>query len=331
MNKMLSSKTHDQLLTLQDQVQAKLRSGEPVDVEYWEGLLKSIVVWRAKAKLRALHSVVLSNRIEHLRKKQRQEALRQQTELAEQVEDDADDEERPEDLAPEASLPIRSVQERADAEYDATEMDPPSIPANGPVPRDDQRWQILDEPAELSSLMEARKRIISSLFVPRARQAPGKVAKESEEDVQDASAAMYRAEASKALDVEEEAFNQAEEMARQSYSWEDKYRPRKPRYFNRVHTGYEWNKYNQTHYDTDNPPPKVVQGYKFNIFYPDLIDKTKAPSYQIIKIPDDPDTVLLKFTAGPPYEDVAFRIVNKPWEMGHKKGFRNSFDRGVLQ
>lgn len=41
----------------------------------------------------------------------------------------------------------------------------------------------------------------------------------------------------------------------------------------RIHTGYEWNKYNQTHYDYDNPPPKVVQGYKFNIFYPDLIDK----------------------------------------------------------
>jgi len=30
------------------------------------------------------------------------------------------------------------------------------------------------------------------------------------------------------------------------YAWDDKYRPRKPKYFNRVHTGYEWNKYNQT-------------------------------------------------------------------------------------
>ena len=45
----------------------------------------------------------------------------------------------------------------------------------------------------------------------------------------------------------------------QVYWWHDKYRPRKPKYFNRVHTGYEWNKYNQTHYDHDNPPPKVVQ------------------------------------------------------------------------
>jgi len=51
----------------------------------------------------------------------------------------------------------------------------------------------------------------------------------------------------------------------QVYHWADKYRPRKPKYYNRVRTGYEWNKYNQTHYDHDNPPPKVVMGYKFNV------------------------------------------------------------------
>jgi hypothetical protein len=45
----------------------------------------------------------------------------------------------------------------------------------------------------------------------------------------------------------------------QVYWWHEKYRPRRPKYFNRVHTGYEWNKYNQTHYDGDNPPPKTVQ------------------------------------------------------------------------
>ena len=52
----------------------------------------------------------------------------------------------------------------------------------------------------------------------------------------------------------------------QVYWWHDQYRPRKPKYFSRVHTGYKWNKYNQTHYDHDNPPPKFVQVYKFNIF-----------------------------------------------------------------
>jgi len=146
-----------------------------------------------------------------------------------------------------------------------------------------------------------------------------------------ASEALYRAEAEKDLDEEEELFNLEENIANPTtYNWEDKYRPRKPRYFNRVHTGYEWNKYNQTHYDTDNPPPKVVQGYKFNIFYPDLIDKSKAPTYKIVKEPGNDETVLLHFSAGPPYEDIAFRIVNREWEFSHKRGFRSSFDRGCL-
>jgi hypothetical protein len=34
--------------------------------------------------------------------------------------------------------------------------------------------------------------------------------------------------------------------------------PLKPRYYNSVKTGFEWNKYNQTHYDAENPPPKTV-------------------------------------------------------------------------
>ena len=74
----------------------------------------------------------------------------------------------------------------------------------------------------------------------------------------------------------------------QVFLWADKYRPRKPRFFNRVHTGYEWNKYNQTHYDFDNPPPKIVQGYKFNIFYPDLIKRDEPPTYTIT--PDQQST-----------------------------------------
>eukprot|EP00887_Chlorella_sp_A99_P001190 scaffold14.g1190.t1 len=122
------------------------------------------------------------------------------------------------------------------------------------------------------------------------------------------------------------------ELNSQVYWWHEKYRPRKPKYFNRVHTGYEWNRYNQTHYDGDNPPPKTVQGYKFNVFYPELIEKSKAPSYSIDKDPASPDgsTCILRFHAGPPYEDIAFRIVNKEWEYNHKRGFKCSFERGIL-
>lgn len=115
------------------------------------------------------------------------------------------------------------------------------------------------------------------------------------------------------------------------YLWSDKYRPRKPRYYNRVHTGYDWNQYNKKHYDVDNPPPKTVQGYKFNIFYPDLIDKAKTPSYSITPCPENKDFATLRFHAGAPYEDVAFKIVNKEWDISHRHGFRNQFQNGIYQ
>lgn len=120
-------------------------------------------------------------------------------------------------------------------------------------------------------------------------------------------------------------------LMKEKYSWAEKYRPRKPRYFNRVHTGFEWNKYNQTHYDVDNPPPKVVQGYKFNIFYPDLIDKSTTPSYKIITCKDNPEFAYIRFTAGPPYEDICFKIVNREWNYSYKSGFRCQFQNNILQ
>ena len=128
------------------------------------------------------------------------------------------------------------------------------------------------------------------------------------------------------------------------YEWENKYKPRKPRFFNRVKTGFEWNKYNRAHYDSDIPPPKMVQGYRFNIFYPDLVEKTKAPKYFIEELPPEknadgtdnwenytPNTCQIRFSAGPPYEDIAFKIVNREWNSETRQGFRCVFDKGVLQ
>jgi hypothetical protein len=45
---LLSGKSYDHLVTLQKQIQGKLTSGEPVDVDYWEGLLNKLLVWKAK-------------------------------------------------------------------------------------------------------------------------------------------------------------------------------------------------------------------------------------------------------------------------------------------
>ena len=47
----LNGKSLEQLSQLQRQIQAKLASNEPIDVEYWEGLLKNLIVWKAKVRV----------------------------------------------------------------------------------------------------------------------------------------------------------------------------------------------------------------------------------------------------------------------------------------
>ena len=113
--------------------------------------------------------------------------------------------------------------------------------------------------------------------------------------------------------------------------WADRYEPRKPRYLNRIKTGYEWNLYNRAHYSSEEPPPKAVQGYKFNIFYPDLVDASKVPIFKLEPCAEGNEFVVIRFKAGAPYEDLAFKIVNQEWDSGAKRGFRCVFERGILQ
>lgn len=48
---LLSGKSYEHLVTLQKQVQNKLQSSEPIDTDYWENLLKKLVVWKAKVRI----------------------------------------------------------------------------------------------------------------------------------------------------------------------------------------------------------------------------------------------------------------------------------------
>jgi hypothetical protein len=123
--------------------------------------------------------------------------------------------------------------------------------------------KILTDPFLLLHQLEARRKVRSSKVIP-AKSKPKQPVRDDEavEAASIVAEALFDQEAAKGIDEDEEMFNIETELAKEAYLWQDKYRPRKPRYFNRVHTGYEWNKYNQTHYDQDNPPPKVVQGYK---------------------------------------------------------------------
>jgi Cactus-binding C-terminus of cactin protein len=162
-----------------------------------------------------------------------------------------------------------------------------------------------------------------------------------------AAQAMFDTETTRIVEegVEtEENFNiEADDVTHPEPTWKELYRPRKPKFFNRVVMGYEWNKYNQTHYDEANPPPKVVQGYKFNIFYPNLVDSTKTPTYKVERnrqrrryvgggggtSAGEDETCILRFIAGPPYLDVAFRIIDRDWDYSSRfnRGFKSSFDK----
>ena len=299
-----------------------------------------------QSKLKVHHEVVVQNRLEQLRKRQRDEALQAQQELL---------------AGAAAALSLSKVAPAVEQET-VTEKVETYHRSMSPEPIDITKLSYDERQIDIITAVEDRRNLvylfaqfvvfryslvfqierrravkISQFVVKPTAPVPDASKKvEAPVDADFASEAMFRAEAEKDMEEEEELFNVEESLPNpETYSWEDKYRPRKPRYLNKVHTGYEWNKYNQTHYEyvfsssygetysnfssTDNPPPKVVQGYKFNIFYPDLIEGAKTPSYVKIKEPGNDETMVLRFTAGPPYEDIAFRIVNRDWEFSHKK------------
>lgn len=328
--------------------------GATVDVEFMEKQLQMLREFRARARLRELHEAMLEQRLEHLAKRsfsskhdknmtglQRAEAaVRARLAGASGDGEDKDDDTRDdadadadaevaidyEDLSPE----LEPAEPEQDGDGGALELDEDALclsPTLEPLPDDDDGSDsdVADADEDAMELKLERAIVLRdsrSRLVRAAQEAVAAAPDESKE-----AARMYAAERGKADGDELKGSEVA--IPAQIYTWTDKYRPRKPRYFNRVKTGYEWNKYNQSHYDHDNPPPKCVQGYKFNIFYPDLLDRTKVPKY--FKEPaDSPDFCILRFHAGPPYEDIAFKIVNHEWAYQRKRGFKCVFERGIL-
>jgi hypothetical protein len=57
-DKILQPKNYDQLSALQIQVEKKLSSDEAIDFDYWGQLLKRLLIWKAKAKLKTIYEKV---------------------------------------------------------------------------------------------------------------------------------------------------------------------------------------------------------------------------------------------------------------------------------
>lgn len=342
-DRLLGSKTLPQLEVLEKQIRTKLASDEPIDTDYWEHLLKSLIVWKARASLRTVSQALVNSRLETVRKQQKEEAEAVKEKLR-------------------ALFQVGGSDTRSDAapKTNSKLLDPEPFLK---LRQEDKTLESMDEAEFLSKITEERQRILKLGYVPTKQGIAEKPAESQAlsrptasyatgtttarfaapaiEDFSQATTALYEREVARGVSENEEIFTNEETVTTDSKAkWAIKYRPRKPRSFNRVQLGYEWNKYNQTHYDHDNPPPKVVQGYKFNVFYPDLIDKSQAPTYKIEReggrkrgqssvAPGEEDSCLIRFIAGPPYEDIAFRIVDKEWDYSAKRerGFKSTFDK----
>ncbi len=208
--------------------------------------------------------MVVRNRLEQLRKRQRDEALQAQEELLEGVASVASKGKFPPPTI-EPAGGQRAVEEDIEPYERGMSPDPVDITK---LPHEERQVDIVLESDDKDALvgsvdmsrpmrlifwaqMKLRRSVADSRFISKAPQPATETAEvEAASGADLASEALYRAEAERDMDEEEELFNLEENIARPAaYNWEDKYRPRKPRYFNRVHTGYEWNKYNQTHYE----------------------------------------------------------------------------------
>ena len=54
-----------------------------------------------------------------------------------------------------------------------------------------------------------------------------------------------------------------------------------------------------------------------------------TPQYKL-EAADTNEFCIIRFHAGPPYEDIAFKIINREWNRSRKRGFKCTFERGVL-
>ncbi|XP_052658556.1 splicing factor Cactin isoform X1 [Harpia harpyja] len=333
-------KTYNQLQVLYQGIESKIRAGGPnLDIGYWESLLQQLKAYMARARLRERHQDVLRQKLYKLKQEQGVESEPLFPIIKREPASPSDSSlfSLPCRLDPDESI---VVQPGPSSEPEAEQDTEAKGEAEGEavLMEEDLIQQSLDDydagkysPRLLGTnelpfdahVLEAEEDTHRLLLLRQQLQVTGD-ATESADDI------FFR-KAKEGMGADEAQFSVEMPLTGKAYLWADKYRPRKPRFFNRVHTGFEWNKYNQTHYDFDNPPPKIVQGYKFNIFYPDLIDKRSTPEYFLEACQDNKDFAILRFHAGPPYEDIAFKIVNREWEYSHRHGFRCQFANGIFQ
>ena len=368
MDKILKPKSFNELQALEKQVRKRLEAPDAGDADYWKQLLQSILLWKAKTHFQAVTKSVVQSRLKVLGMEQYREAVAMQEDLRRTVprlghrvqEHDSSHRTAPpldQSLDPEPLLKIRPEDKSLESVDETTFLENlqeqrRKLEQFGHQAMRTRSLKKLDPSSADTTASTLRH--IGTRNAGVGRQSPMAalqpyISRKLDNDNERLSAStdtaqytgmLYQRELERGLGDNEEIFATEEDVSTSAQpEWANKYRPRKPKSLNRVQMGYEWNKYNQTHYDNDNPPPKVVQGYKFNIFYPDLVEKVKAPTYRIERDggrrkgeywaeggADDYCTI--RFVAGAPYADLAFRIVDRQWDYSARRdhGFKSAFE-----
>ncbi|KAL0347610.1 UNVERIFIED_CONTAM: Cactin [Sesamum calycinum] len=236
---LLQGKTFGELEALQSQIESQMQSGTAKVVEYWEAVLKRLHIYKAKACLKEIHVKMLRKHLERLERPSEGEKNREQTPGLDEQDSDQD-----------AEGPILSP-----IPVMGAEVHPEEEPAGSYSPQllhGDENEDAIDPEEDKAILDKRRNAVLEERRIQELASRPTPPEDHFEKNAMKAMGAMEEGDV---------VFGTNDEinLDSQVYWWHDKYRPRKPKYFNRVHTGYEWNKYNQTHYDHDNPPPKLCK------------------------------------------------------------------------
>ena len=105
-DRLLSPKSLKELEVLEQQISGKLQSNEPIDVEYWEQLLRSVAVYKSRAELNAVYKTIIQSRLNNLREEQRAEAVNAKEKLALLLSNSSSSNEPASQTPSSASLPL---------------------------------------------------------------------------------------------------------------------------------------------------------------------------------------------------------------------------------
>ncbi|GFS45847.1 cactus-binding carboxy-terminal, cactin [Actinidia rufa] len=342
---------YSELEVLQSQIESQMRSGTAKVAEYWEVVLKRLHIYKAKACLREIHTKMLRKHLERLEQPLvGEDNLEPEQSLSPQEEEDnTHDENDAQALSPEPILD-EEIQEAAE---EAGSYSPQLLHGH-------ENEEAID-PVEDRAILELKHKAVLEEQQRRIQEAMA--SRPAPQDNLEMKAAI---KAMGAMEEGDAVFGSGDEVVgkyekgdqqeeqQKTYAFELFERKRDGRFISSsgcvgvvpTCTGGMTNTVqgsqststvstldmsgtNTTKFTmiTTTHHQRLFKGT--NSTY-SLVDKIKAPTYTIEKDGDSGETCIIRFHAGPPYEDIAFRIVNKEWEYSHKKGFKCTFERGIL-